>query len=299
MKPVVVWTATVEKGLSVSGRGKVKTLSTCVPEAAAGCDPNDPVATQCPQGYICDVVSASRVVRLDVYRRAAKAGRCALGTCASTHAAITMIARTVRSVLTTFARAKCAPRSRLYRRVWDTRYQFDMSEVFGPLGDLGAPLDFLDQAFRGNLEIPIPVIGDVIEAAVADLIAAYVPPWVADLVHGQNSIVHIFQQMQVVGQMEARHRANPLHVRGTEVWDRAVVMLIDRCADGRIRTIRAAPRSTSSWTKIWETSGVLKPMFLPLSVAFTLTVIRSGTCFSTVRSTWIWSVWCATWLISS
>ena len=207
----------------------------CVPETFAGCDPDDPIVAQCPQGYICDVTGECIPGgAVGCIQAGCEGGQVCIGNICVDPCTDNDDCPNGQECVDDVCQEPGAPPDLvLIEGFWDTRYQFDMSEVLGPLGDLGAPLDFLDQAFRGNLDIPIPVIGDVIEAAVADLITAYVPPWVADLVHGLNSIVHIFQQMQVIGQMEARHRANVLHVRGTEVWDRAVVQLIDRCDRGR------------------------------------------------------------------
>jgi len=207
----------------------------CIPEAASGCDPNDPVSAQCPLGYICDVTGECIPGgAVGCIQAGCEGGQVCIGNVCVDPCSDNDDCPNGQECVDDICQEPTAPPDLvLIEGFWNTRYQMDLSEVLGPLGDLGAPIDFLDQAFRGNLEIPIPLIGDIIEDAVADLIAAHVPPWVGDLVHGLNSIVHIFQGMQVAGQMEARHRANPLHVRATEVWDRAIVQLIDRCPLGR------------------------------------------------------------------
>jgi hypothetical protein len=207
----------------------------CVPADDGGCDPITPRPGQCPDGYTCDVngecipggsVGCRQVgcpedflcrgnicVRPCVDDEDCPLGLDCLGEiCQEGDPPVDIV---------------------LIEGRWETRYQFDLSEVLGFLGGLGGPLDFIDQAFRGNLDIGIPLIGGLIEDAIEDLLARYVPPWVPDLVHALNILVHIFEELQVVGEMEVSHRPNPLHVRGTEVWEHAVIHLIDRCPLGR------------------------------------------------------------------
>lgn len=207
----------------------------CVPDDQVGCDPGDPLSSQCPQGYVCDLTGecipggAVGCIQAGCEGALVCIGNVCIEPCSDNddcpdgHECVDDICQ-----------EPAAPQDLvLIEGFWATRYQFDLSEVLGFLGGLGGPLDFLDQAFQGNLNIPIPLIGNIIEDAIADLISAHVPPWVPTLVSGLNSLVHIFEQMQVVGTLEARHRNNPLHVRGTEVWDHAVIHLIDRCRLGR------------------------------------------------------------------
>ena len=207
----------------------------CIPEGEAGCDPNNPAPGQCPQGYVCDITGECIPGgAVGCIQAGCAGGQICIGNVCVDPCSDNDDCPNGQECVDDICQEPVAPPDLVrIEGFWETRYQLDLSEVLGPIGDLGAPIDFLDQAFRGNLEIPIPIIGDVIEDAVSDLIAAYVPPWVADLVSGLNSVVHIFQSMQVAGRMEARHRVNPLHVRATEIWDRAIVQLIDRCPRGR------------------------------------------------------------------
>ncbi|MCX7959207.1 MAG: hypothetical protein N3B13_09185, partial [Deltaproteobacteria bacterium] len=119
--------------------------------------------------------------------------------------------------------------------LWYTEHDFDLSNALLGLPKLAEPLDFIDQVFKGNLgDIGnIPIIGDILEALVQDLIKQYVPPWVPNLIHGLNALANILQQMKVLGIMELWNTQVPDMVNGKEQWESIVVWWIDQCPKGR------------------------------------------------------------------
>ena len=209
----------------------------CVPDEESGCDPVNPLPGQCPPGFTCDpngeCVPGAITGCLQAPEVCPENFECVADVCVRLCDPDDLCPDGFDCVEGVCQEPDPPPDMVRVEGLWLTLYQFDLSDVLGFLGGLGAPLDFVDQAFRGNLNIPVPLLGDLIEEAVADLIARYVPPWVPDLVRGLNTLVHIFQELQVAGEMELRHRQNPLHVRGTEMWHHAIIHLIDRCPLGR------------------------------------------------------------------
>lgn len=210
----------------------------CVPDEETGCDPALPGGNQCPPGFTCDpngeCVPGAITGCLQAPEVCPEGFECIADVCVRLCDPNDFICPEGFECVDGVCQEPDPPPDMVrVEGMWLTLYQFDLSEVLGFLGELGAPIDFIDQAMRGNLNVPIPIVGDLIEDAVGDLISRYVPPWVPDLIHGLNTLVHLFQELQVAGEMELHHRQNPLHVRGTELWHHAIIHLIDRCPNGR------------------------------------------------------------------
>lgn len=113
---------------------------------------------------------------------------------------------------------------------WKTDHHFDWSDYLGPLAGLGEPLDAIDQIFLGSSQIlSLPIAGPIIQ----DIVESYIPPWVADLVHLLNGLVHFFQDVRMTGVMSVQHQnGDPFQVTATEVWEWGYVSIIDGCPLG-------------------------------------------------------------------
>lgn len=108
---------------------------------------------------------------------------------------------------------------------WDTTYHLDWTDYLGPLGDLGTPLDFIDQVLLDNIDLPF----------IDAIIDNYVPDWVGDLVGGLNNIVHFFQDVRIEARMDLMHVAgSPNQITGAELWQSATVAIIDQCPLGEM-----------------------------------------------------------------
>lgn len=112
---------------------------------------------------------------------------------------------------------------------WITEYHLDWSEYLGPLGNLGAEIDMIDQVLMGNSDLnSIPLVGSILQQAVDD----FIPTWVGDLVHILNGIVQFFQDVRIDAEMEIDHEGSDAPISGEENWQFATVMVIDGCPLG-------------------------------------------------------------------
>jgi hypothetical protein len=108
---------------------------------------------------------------------------------------------------------------------WATEYHFDWSDYLGPLGDLGSPLDTLDLILADEINL----------FWISDIIDLYIPPWVGDVVHLLNNIVHFFQDVRIDATMTVTHDASGVEqIHATEIWHTASVMVIDGCPLGEM-----------------------------------------------------------------
>lgn len=110
---------------------------------------------------------------------------------------------------------------------WSSEYHFDWSDYLGPLAGLGAPLDSIDQILIGNTNLAnLPIAG----ALLQDFIEQYIPPWVGDLVHLLNGVVHFFQDVRIDGRLALSHAPDVLTtVNASEHLSWGYVTVIDGC----------------------------------------------------------------------
>ncbi len=120
---------------------------------------------------------------------------------------------------------------------WDTRYHFDLTDTLpGFLSQgLGPIVDFLNLVFASQLEIDVPILGDLVESLLDALIAEYVPPWVPRVTTVLGDFIHLFEQMEAMGEMLlVQTPASPLGplVSGQESWQSAQLYVASLCPGG-------------------------------------------------------------------
>jgi hypothetical protein len=120
---------------------------------------------------------------------------------------------------------------------WLTRWHFDISDTLpGFFQALEPIVAFLDLVFRSQLQIDVPILGDILEALLDQLIAEYVPPWVRTVVTVLADFIHVFDNVDVDGEMflDQFPVGPPLGttVRGDEDWVSALFYIASLCPGG-------------------------------------------------------------------
>jgi DNA-binding ferritin-like protein (Dps family) len=121
------------------------------------------------------------------------------------------------------------------RGEWTTKYHFDISETLGAFGSngLGAIIDFLNLAFASNLEINIPVIGNILELIIDELVTEYVKDWMKHVVSMLSDIVHVFENVEADGRMLLLQTpVTPMlgrNITGEETWDTTYIRVRSLC----------------------------------------------------------------------
>jgi len=120
---------------------------------------------------------------------------------------------------------------------WYTRYHFDISDTLpGFLTDfLGPAIDFLNLVFAGQLEIDIPIIGDILEGLIDQVVAEYVPSWAQTLVKILADFIHLFENMEARGVLQlTQEPVAPLgtNINGVEDWSSAQFFVVSLCPGG-------------------------------------------------------------------
>ena len=120
---------------------------------------------------------------------------------------------------------------------WDTVYQLDLSDTLPGLAqDIQPVVDFLDVLFRSELDINVPIVGDIVEALLDSLVAEYVPDWSRTVVEVLVDITHLFDALAIEGEMFLVQTPTgpPLGtvISGEEEWLSAKVFLVGLCEGG-------------------------------------------------------------------
>jgi hypothetical protein len=127
------------------------------------------------------------------------------------------------------------------RGLWYTTYRFDISDTLPGFitGGLGPVVDFLNLVFWSELEINVPIVGDILEAMLDAIIAEYVPPWVRTVVTVLADIIHLFEELEVEGEMSLIQPTLATvpprlstDVTGDEAWTSARVFVRSLCPGG-------------------------------------------------------------------
>jgi hypothetical protein len=221
--------------------GFICDLGTCKP-ADAYCDgPAD-----CPTGYACN--NATRLCQLDDGDNCKDAGDCsgdeicgAAGCCIPPDGC-TSQADCPAAWSCDACSGACLPPADDpaidVRGLWFTTYHFDISDTLPGFfaGGLGPVVDFLNLVFHGQLEIDIPIIGDILEAMLDQLVADYVPDWVRTVVAVLADFIHLFENMEAEGEMLlVQTPETPVlgtSIAGEEDWTSAQFFVVSFCAGG-------------------------------------------------------------------
>jgi hypothetical protein len=124
------------------------------------------------------------------------------------------------------------------RGLWYTVYHFDISDTLPGFfqNGLGPVVDFLNLLFASQLEIDIPIIGDVIEAIIDSIVEEYVPPWVQTIVAILADFIHLFENMEAEGEMMLTQTPTTptlgTNVSGIEDWLSARFYVVSFCPGG-------------------------------------------------------------------
>lgn len=124
------------------------------------------------------------------------------------------------------------------RGLWFTTYHFDTSDTLPSVvsDGVGPIVDFLALVFWSQIEIDVPILGDIIEGLIDQLVAQYVPPWVQVVVEVLRDFIHIFETLEVQGEMFlAQSPTQPVlgaYVTGEEEWTKALVYVATLCPGG-------------------------------------------------------------------
>lgn len=121
---------------------------------------------------------------------------------------------------------------------WATAYHFDISDTLPSLvtDGLTPVVDFLSLVFWSQLDIDIPIVGDIIEGVLDSLIDDYVPGYVPVVVDALRDLLYVFQNLEVRGEMDlVQSPEAPLlgpTINGTERWTLAVITVPSLCPGG-------------------------------------------------------------------
>ncbi len=126
------------------------------------------------------------------------------------------------------------------RGLWFTTYHFDISDTLpGFFQGMGPVVDFLNLAFHHQIDINIPIVGDILEAMLAALVDEYVPDWARTIVAVLADFIHLFENMEVEGEMQLVQpmlATNPPRlstaVTGQEAWTSAQFFVASFCPGG-------------------------------------------------------------------
>ncbi len=129
---------------------------------------------------------------------------------------------------------------------WDTEYVFDVSSYLFGISRLGAGLDFVDQALRGNLDLGNSVLNTIVRPLLDPFIRQAVSTpngqRFATVIGSLNTIAHLFEEVEATGQMvlvqdpPSDPFADSVRLSGTERWDALYLRLIAGCPEGRRTT---------------------------------------------------------------
>ncbi len=119
--------------------------------------------------------------------------------------------------------------------MWYTQYSFDMTNALIGFPKLGGPLDKLDQLFKNgfNLKNKIPIIGDIIDKAVANYLKSRFKSGIPEVITALNNIANMLQTWKAKGEMQLRHLNPRNKISGTENWNSLILYWIDQCPMGR------------------------------------------------------------------
>ncbi len=124
------------------------------------------------------------------------------------------------------------------RGQWFTTYHFDISDTLPGFftNGLGPVVDFLNLLFHSQLDIDIPIVGDILEALLDQLVDQYVPEWVQTVVAVLADFIHVFENMEATGEMFLQQAPGgpPLgtQVSGDEKWSTAQFYVVSLCDGG-------------------------------------------------------------------
>ena len=121
---------------------------------------------------------------------------------------------------------------------WTTRYHFDISEALPDFFTdiLGPIVDFLDVLFRSQLEIDIPILGDLLESLLDQVLAQYIPDWVESVVIFLADFIHVFENVETKGEMKLQQGTESAQasvlLNGYEDWTSALFFVPSLCEGG-------------------------------------------------------------------
>ncbi|MBI3178912.1 MAG: hypothetical protein HYZ27_04585, partial [Deltaproteobacteria bacterium] len=124
------------------------------------------------------------------------------------------------------------------RGQWLTTYHFDISDTLPSFftNGLGPIVDFLNLLFNDQLDIDVPILGDILEALLSQLVDQYVPQWVQTVVAVLADFIHLFENMEATGEMFLQQTPTgpPLgtQVSGDEKWTTAQFYVVSLCDGG-------------------------------------------------------------------
>ena len=218
---------------------------TCI-AAANYCDKD----TDCPVGYHCD--SGSRLCTINTCAHTCyDNGDCETGTqkcgsgvpgCCIPANGCTSSANCPEGWTCDAQSGACLPPSNIpaldVRGLWLTVYHFDISSTLPAFfhNGLGPVVDFLNLVFASQLQINIPIIGDLLETIINEIVAEYVPPWVQTIVAVLADFIHLFENMEAEGEMWLTQTPTgpPLgtNISGAEDWTSARFFVVSFCPGG-------------------------------------------------------------------
>ncbi|OGQ87070.1 MAG: hypothetical protein A2289_19200 [Deltaproteobacteria bacterium RIFOXYA12_FULL_58_15] len=126
--------------------------------------------------------------------------------------------------------------------LWFTNYHFDISDTLpGFLTHFVGPvIDFLNLVFAAQLQINIPIVGDILEAMLNALVEQYIPAWARTVVSILADFIHLFENMEVEGEMfivqptvtDPTPERLSTNVTGQEDWTSAQFFVVSFCPGG-------------------------------------------------------------------
>lgn len=138
---------------------------------------------------------------------------------------------------------------------WYTSYRFDLSEIlgfFGVNGFIGKIITFLQLLTGTGLAnaIDIPILGDVLQTIVQQIVKSYVPAWVVNLINVLSDFISTFEMMDATGAMLLSQpivhndlngkKVDQLgtYIFATESWDSLTIYMpsMAACKSGRSST---------------------------------------------------------------
>ncbi len=121
---------------------------------------------------------------------------------------------------------------------WKTRYHFDISKTFNSTvtGALAPIIDFLNLVFAGQLQINIPILGDILEGLIQQVVQEYVPAWFPKVTTVVGDFIHLFENIEANGEMVLVQSPTAPYlgttISGEEVWTSAQLYVASLCEGG-------------------------------------------------------------------
>jgi hypothetical protein len=118
---------------------------------------------------------------------------------------------------------------------WQTKYHFDISDTLGPFitESLGPVVNILNMIFISDLEIDIPLIGNILEVIVDAMVKQYVADWVKNIVAFLSDFINVFKSVTADGEMElVQSPTSPVlgtAITGQEKWTAAHLRVKSLC----------------------------------------------------------------------